>query len=323
LPTPRAAELAGKLGLAGKPGDGLRTAAAWCAKYRALHAKHHEECRRHFAAALPAGATAAARGAFDAAAHLMQHEAGSGVLVSADAVLTCAHCVCADDDPDDEASDAAGGDVCRVGRMKLLLLGCGAIAVGECIACDNAADLALLRIVAHAGGDGAGEAAPRHAGLRCGAASNDRARVVCIGNPSEFNLESSTKGARIRFAPPIFHSSEGALIGRTRPEVLERNACVGPWEHTAWTYWGHSGAPLVNREGLIVGLHNSWDDSTGSRHCVGPDALAVFLAEALPPAAPAVSTILAGPTVESASAPAAAVKKRKRRELGAGISARD
>ncbi len=200
LRTSRANALASVLGLAGEPRDALCMAAAWCSKYRTLHAKHNEKCRQLFAEELPSGATSTARGAFDAAVHLMQHEAGSGVLVASDVVLTCAHCVCADGDPEDDEEDLDGtsSDVHRVGRMKLLLIGSGAVAVGECIACDNAADLALLRIVAHAPAGEDAAVTVRHAGLRCGAFSGDRrVPVVCIGNPSEFNLESSAKVRRL------------------------------------------------------------------------------------------------------------------------------
>ena len=36
--------------------------------------------------------------------------------------------------------------------------------------------------------------------------------------------------------------------------------------HSCWTYWGHSGAPLFNERGEVVGLHCAWDDRTGMRH---------------------------------------------------------
>jgi hypothetical protein len=35
-------------------------------------------------------------------AHIIQEGAGTGVCVGENEVLTCAHCVCADDDPDDD-----------------------------------------------------------------------------------------------------------------------------------------------------------------------------------------------------------------------------
>ena len=37
-------------------------------------------------------------------------------------------------------------------------------------------------------------------------------------------------------------------------------------QHSCWTYWGHSGAPLFNERGQVVGLHSAWDDRSGIRH---------------------------------------------------------
>lgn len=48
--------------------------------------------------------------------------------------------------------------------------------------------------------------------------------------------------------------------------------------HDCWTYWGHSGAPLLERRtGQLVGLHSSWDEETGMRRGVGCEAIAGFL----------------------------------------------
>ena len=37
-------------------------------------------------------------------------------------------------------------------------------------------------------------------------------------------------------------------------------------QHSCWTYWGHSGAPLFDQHGAVAGLHCAWDDRTGMRH---------------------------------------------------------
>lgn len=50
--------------------------------------------------------------------------------------------------------------------------------------------------------------------------------------------------------------------------------------HDCWTYWGHSGAPLMLRAtGELVGLHSSWDDQSGMRRGVPLVALRAFLDE--------------------------------------------
>ena len=39
-------------------------------------------------------------------------------------------------------------------------------------------------------------------------------------------------------------------------------------QHTCWTYWGHSGAALLNSKCQVIGLHSAWDGATGTRHGV-------------------------------------------------------
>jgi len=290
LPDARARALARALGLAAAPARRARAelegAAAWAAKYRALRAAHAPRSAAAFAAALPR-----AREALGAAAHLVQAEAGSAVLVGPDAVLTCAHCVCAEGDPEDddeEAGGAGGGGAAaaapppppaRVGRAKLVLLAGGGVLVAECVAADERADLALLRVVARAG-PAAPWVAPRAAPPRA------RERVACVGNPSEFDLERGA-GRRIAFAPPVFHVSEGECRGETDPARRAALRGLGGLRHTAWTYWGHSGAPLLDAEGRLAGLHNSWDSDNGARHGVHWRDIAAFLAPfALPPPPP-------------------------------------
>jgi hypothetical protein len=61
------------------------------------------------------------------------------------------------------------------------------------------------------------------------------------------------------------------------------NSEIGTLKHDAWTYWGHSGAPLLRRvDGSLLGLHSSWDDSTAMRHGVPLVAIKSFLSEHLP-----------------------------------------
>jgi hypothetical protein len=61
------------------------------------------------------------------------------------------------------------------------------------------------------------------------------------------------------------------------------NSEIGTLKHDAWTYWGHSGAPLLRRvDGSLLGLHSSWDDSTAMRHGVPLAAIKAFLREHLP-----------------------------------------
>ena len=102
------------------------------------------------------------------------------------------------------------------------------------------------------------------------------------------NLE----GGESEFEPPTWHTSVGSCLGYVNPDIQEemdaqrergraptrgererlQNAAPiksesgGYLQHSCWTYWGHSGAPLFNQVGHVVGLHCAWDDRTGMRH---------------------------------------------------------
>ena len=53
---------------------------------------------------------------------------------------------------------------------------------------------------------------------------------------------------------------------------------LGRTKHDAWTYWGHSGSPLFDHSGAVVGIHNSWDSTTAMRHAVPHQVIVKFLA---------------------------------------------
>ena len=72
------------------------------------------------------------------------------------------------------------------------------------------------------------------------------------------------------------------MQGELAPELALAKG-VGPQRHSCWTYWGHSGCPIVcadDGRADIVALHNSWDDSNGQRHGVPLRALREFVASA-------------------------------------------
>ena len=81
--------------------------------------------------------------------------------------------------------------------------------------------------------------------------------VLCIGNPSSIDLESRVR-KKINFSPATWHSSVGRIVS-VMPHKLVTHSC--------WTYWGHSGAPMFDESGDVVGLHCAWDDHTGARLC--------------------------------------------------------
>ena len=112
-----------------------------------------------------------------------------------------------------------------------------------------------------------------------------------MGNPSNVDLESLSQGS-IEFDPPTWHTSVGRCEGylasdtqalnaqldsRGRPatrgeikqlvEASPADAEAGHLlQHSCWTYWGHSGAPLFTRDGHVVGMHCAWNERTGLRY---------------------------------------------------------
>ncbi len=67
----------------------------------------------------------------------------------------------------------------------------------------------------------------------------------------------------------------GGMIPGADPQ---KNSEIGTLKHDAWTYWGHSGAPLLLEEdGTLIGLHSSWDDQTTMRRKLSFQSFLVLL----------------------------------------------
>ena len=265
----------------------LRSAASWCRKYRELRAANAAACRAKFAKAarrtFGEGPSPRALALLEATAHFTNESAGTAVALSPHLLLTCAHCVSAAGDPEE---GEGAPQPSRLGRLSLLLLFGGAVVVARCIAADEGRDLALLRVVA-SGGGAMPAVFPRVAQGRVDGGT----RVLCVGNPSEFDLERGG-GRRIHFKPPVFHCSAGRVVGPTAADRAGRG--LGGAQHSCWTYWGHSGSALVDRDGRICCVHSSWDDETGTRHGVGGAEVGAFMAAWAAPAAAARGAAKAG-----------------------------
>jgi hypothetical protein len=201
---------------------------------------------------------------FDAHVHFVSREGGSGVLLSPDLILTCAHCVAAPDDPLEEDEDTEPPPK-RVGRTRLLVLPSGGFVVAECIRACEEVDLALLRVLAASPELGRVTAFPT-----CPPTPKGK-EIVLVGNP-----------AKITIRPPLFHTSRGKVLGDTDPK--RKKLGLGGVLHSAWTYWGHSGAPLINARGEVCGVHNTWDGPRNTRHAVSPAEIAEFVGAELAPA---------------------------------------
>ncbi|GFF86001.1 hypothetical protein IFM60648_07557 [Aspergillus lentulus] len=201
-----------------------------------------------------------------------QHEAGTAVCIHpAGWLLTCAHCF-----GETEAE-------WRSNSRKWLLYFTGQAVLVECVAWDAMRDLALARITALECLTPATSQnlipifayvplAPPSASLS--------SEILCIGQPGSDDLESFV--AR-KTAYDLIEISEGRLRGLIPGADPHDNEEIGALRHDAWTYWGHSGAPLLRRtDGVLLGLHSSWDETTAMRHGVPIVAVREFLRKEFP-----------------------------------------
>eukprot|EP01083_Nonionella_stella_P171749 587432_1 len=202
--------------------------------------------------------------------HFIQKECGTGVHIGNGYVLSCCHVIVSDTDDDKD-------HIKRIGRIKYILFANGIIYSAKCIAFNEEWDLSLSQINFDSRIDvkaeldesdaddneyekedkveiGSAVLSPEVPQLKCD--------LFCVGNPSNINLESSGKRCN-DFDPKVFHLSFGKL--ETENNTSDE---LGGYGHSCWTYWGHSGAPIFNRSGQIVAIHNSWNDQTGLRHAV-------------------------------------------------------
>jgi hypothetical protein len=171
-----------------------------------------------------------------------QHEAGTAVCVGAAGwILTCAHCF---GESDDEW---------KTYRRKWLLSYSGVPVEVQCIVWDSHRDLALGRIVCVEGASVPGG----FAFVSLPPSSSEtadlytRTPILCIGQPGADDLESE-RPRKTDYA--LVEISEGKLRGLIPEADPQDNSEIGTLKHDAWTYWGHSGAPLLCREtgGLLM-----------------------------------------------------------------------
>lgn len=207
-----------------------------------------------------------------------QHEAGTAVCIAASGLLlTCSHCVA------ESLEEYSAGD------PKWLIFSSGQVVRAKCVAWDEKRDLALLQITA----------ADRSA--NCTDASSvvfpfaeiasqpplfivgnkQRTPVICIGHPGSEDLEvvpTSESSEPVLTDYDVLHVSRGYYYGLAPDQDVQDNSEIGALQHDCWTYWGHSGAPLIDaKSGKIVGLHSSWDDETGMRRGIAWEALHEFM----------------------------------------------
>ena len=194
-----------------------------------------------------------------------QYEAGTAVCISPDGLLlTCSHCIAESQEDFNRKSD------------KWLLFSSGQVVRARCVVWDSKRDLALLQTVAAQGRSVSDESQVPFPSAILG--TSQGGQLLCIGHPGSEDLEASTSGIETDY--DVLHISTGRSRGLADDKDPQDNSEIGAMLHDCWTYWGHSGAPLITRNsGKLVGLHSSWDDSTGMRRGVPLVAIRAFLDE--------------------------------------------
>ncbi|KAI8631612.1 trypsin-like cysteine/serine peptidase domain-containing protein [Xylariaceae sp. FL1651] len=207
--------------------------------------------------------------AIDVTLVFAQEEAGTAACIAPNGmILTCSHCVAENID--------------ELGKSKgyWLLFRSGITVKANCVAWDPKRDLALLQIVAAqrpTPGEDCDEPLFPFITVNTTSPAID-SPLVCIGHPGSEDLEVSQPGVKTNY--DVLHVSTGRFRGFVEGQDPQDNSEIGALMHDCWTYWGHSGAPLLELQtGKLVGLHSSWDDKTGMRRGVPLEAIQVFLRE--------------------------------------------
>ncbi|KAJ1570118.1 hypothetical protein HK096_009957 [Nowakowskiella sp. JEL0078] len=151
------------------------------------------------------------------------------------------------------------------GQLRSIIFFSGLVCTAECIAFDSKRDCALLKI--HS----------REGNFPFATISSESPKkdfpIVCVGQPGRDDLESEED---VKTGYPLISISRGSVRGYKKGDRQD-NFEIGKLKHDAWTYWGHSGAPLFSLDGYVVGMHSSWDDKTAMRHAVPQEAIKDFL----------------------------------------------
>ena len=211
------------------------------------------------------------RNALESTLIFAQYEAGTAVCVDAAGwVLTCAHCF---GDNEDEYT--------AVDERRWLLFYTGLAVQVECCLWDTLRDLALLKIIAVETDEAKTGQMPSFRFVPLSKSNFPlKTPILCMGQPGRDDLESTSE-QRTRYK--LVEVSQGTFRGLISGQDPQDNSEIGSLKHDAWTYWGHSGAPLLREaDGALVGIHSSWDDQTAMRHGIPIVAIKTFLRTNLP-----------------------------------------
>lgn len=164
-----------------------------------------------------------------------QSQAGTAVCISPNGVLlTCAHCIAETAKDFDPATE------------HWLLFANGELVCAKAVAWDPKRDLALLLITEACEGSTTFPFVPI-----ASTPPKPNSQLFCIGHPGSEDLETSTPNTPTNYDTLVV--STGTFRGLAAGQDVQDNSEIGALKHSCWTYWGHSGAPLVQRKGGRVG----------------------------------------------------------------------
>jgi S1-C subfamily serine protease len=182
-----------------------------------------------------------------------QEEGGVGINLSCiGEILTCAHCL---------------GDEPEVGVEKIIVFTSGLVCLAVSTHVDIRMDTAMMKITGICKSNGTVSPILENfpfSNIFAGDIIRMNTPLICVGMP-----------AKLRNAKDV-EVSEGRFIGTLEGDIND-NSDIGKLIHDCWTYYGHSGAPLFDRNGDVVGIHSSWDSKTGNRHGIHFLALQSFV----------------------------------------------
>lgn len=214
------------------------------------------------------------------------NEAGTALCINPNGwILTCSHCF------------GESEEEWQTNKFKWLLFYTGLAIQVKCCVWDSRTDLALAKVITveyeeeMIGRNSVFSYVPLAA-----EPPSRGTQIVCIGQPGRDDLESTTS-RKTRYN--LLEVSEGHFRGMVSGVDPCDNSAIGTLKHDAWTYWGHSGAPLLRKDdGALIGLHSSWDDKTSMRHGIPLVTIRNFLERHLSYASALTKDMLAHENLE-------------------------
>lgn len=164
-----------------------------------------------------------------------QNKAGTAVCIDPGGlILSCAHC------------SGERAEEWKARRLDWLFYYTGLAIQVEFQLWDERRDMALAKVVCIEIPDKrcTGSVRPIFAYVHIADSMSNYSLLFCVGQPGADDLEPASLR---KTAYDLVELSRGRLCGIVAGADSQDNSDIGALKHDAWTYWGHSGAPLLRR----------------------------------------------------------------------------